>query len=66
MMTTSLVITMPENESIIEKVTDEAIGILVTAVTMAIVAYQAATGQEITMLFEPMLLIIGFYFGNRK
>ena len=65
MLTTSLVITMPDG-SVIEKVTDEAIGILVTTVTMGVVAYQAATGQEITMPLEPMLLIVGFYFGNRK
>lgn len=45
--------------------TDEIIALGVVLPTIAILGYQAIMGQEIGMPTEPLMLILGFYFGRK-
>ncbi|WP_440952036.1 hypothetical protein [Methanococcoides sp. FTZ1] len=51
--------TVPE---IVEKVADEAIGLIVVGGTMIVMCYQAITGGDITMPTEAMMVVLAFYF----
>lgn len=50
---------------ILEKSTVEILAIGIVFPTVGVMAYQAVTGQEITMPQTFALMIISFYFGKK-
>ena len=52
-------------KEILSENTDEIIGIGVVLPTIAVIGYQAIAGVTITMITEPAMLVLGFYFGRR-
>ena len=56
---------MTINETLSEN-TDEILAIIIVAPTIAVLAYQAVFGAEITMPTVLAGIIVGYYFGKRK
>ena len=56
---------MSSIKEILSENTDEILALVVVVPTIAVLGYQAITGAETTMPTEPMLLILGFYFGHK-
>lgn len=50
---------------VVEKVADEAIGLVVVGGTMVVMCYQAVTGEDITMPTEAMMVVLAFYFKSK-
>ena len=56
---------MPIKEILSEN-TDEILAIAIVVPTMAVLAYQAVVGAEITMPTMLAGIIVGYYFGTKK
>ena len=56
---------MPIKEILSEN-TDEILAIVIVAPTIAVLAYQAVVGAEITMPTMLAAIIVGYYFGTKK
>ena len=53
-------------KEILDDNTDELLAIAIVVPTMAVLAYQAVTGAEITMPTVLAGIIVGYYFGKSK
>ena len=45
--------------------TDEILALGVAIVTMGVAGYQAITVGEVTFLTEPLMIVLGYYFGKK-
>ncbi|MCK5216594.1 MAG: hypothetical protein KAJ93_02335 [Methanosarcinales archaeon] len=45
--------------------TDEILAIGVTSVTMGVASYQAVTTGEVVFMTEPLMIVLGYYFGKK-
>ena len=52
-------------KEILNENTDEIIAIGVVLPTIGIIGYQAVIGAMVSMPTEPLMLILGYYFGKK-
>ena len=52
-------------KEILSENTDEIIAVAVVVPTIIIMGYQAIAGVDITMPSEPLMIVLGFYFGKK-
>lgn len=52
-------------KEILSENTDEILAIIVVLPTIAVLGYQAVVGAALSMPTEPMMLILGYFFGKK-
>lgn len=52
-------------KEILDTNTDDIIAITVILPTIGVLSYQSIVGAEITMITEPLMLILGYFFGRK-
>lgn len=53
-------------QELLSENTDEILAIIIVAPTIAVLAYQAVIGAEITMPTMLAGIIVGYYFGKKQ
>ena len=52
-------------KEILNENTDELLSLIVVAPTIGVIGFQSIVGSDITMITEPAMLVLGYYFGRK-